>query len=63
MADILKTIESQLPSKVVSSTIFEGANIVVYTKDAEFLKTGETKIKEVVNNIKKRIEYELSEKS
>jgi len=56
MADILKTIESQLPKGVVGSTIFEGANIVVYTLDTEFLKTGETKIKEVVNNIKKRIE-------
>jgi predicted metal-dependent RNase len=56
MADILKTIESQLPRGVVSSTIFEGANIVVYTSDAEFFKNGDNAIKEVVNNIKKRIE-------
>ncbi len=56
MADILKTIESQLPSGVVSSTIFEGANIVVYTSDVNFFKEGDSTIKEVVNSIKKRIE-------
>ena len=56
MADILKTIEDQLPRGVVGSTIFEGANIVVYTTDTAFLKNGDAQIKEVVNNIKKRIE-------
>lgn len=56
MADILKTIEDQLPRGVVGSTIFEGANIVVYTTDTAFLKNGDSQIKDVVNNIKKRIE-------
>ena len=56
MADILKTIEDQLPRGTVSSTIFEGANIVVYTTDTAFFKNGDTQIKEVVNTIKKRIE-------
>jgi KH/beta-lactamase-domain protein len=56
MADILKTIEEQLPRGVVSSTIFEGANIVVYTSDTAFFKNGDAAIKEVVNTIKKRIE-------
>src|SRR3989338_3151381 len=56
MADILKTIEDQLPRGVVKSTIFEGANIVVYTADRSFFKNGDAAIKEVVNNIKKRIE-------
>jgi uncharacterized protein len=56
MADILKTIEEQLPRGVVSSTIFEGANIVVYTSDTSFFKSGDSAIKEVVNTIKKRIE-------
>jgi KH/beta-lactamase-domain protein len=56
MADILKTIENQLPRGVVSSTIFEGANIVVYTSDASFFKNGDAAIKEAVNSIKKRIE-------
>ena len=56
MADILKTIEEKLPRGVVSSTIFEGANIVVYTGDASFFKRGDSDIKEVVNTIKKRVE-------
>jgi uncharacterized protein len=56
MADILKTIEAQLPRGVVGSTIFEGANIVVYTTDTAFFKNGDAQIKETVNIIKKRIE-------
>ena len=56
MADILKTIEDQLPRGVVASTIFEGANIVVYTSDVSFLKNGDAQIKDVVNTIKKRVE-------
>jgi len=56
MADILKTIEDQLPRGAISSTIFEGANIVVYTTDTSFFKNGDTTIKEAVNIIKKRIE-------
>lgn len=56
MADILKTIEDQLPRGTVGSTIFEGANIIVYTTDTAFFKNGDSQIKEVVNNIKKRIE-------
>lgn len=60
MADILKTIEDDLPKGVVDSTIFEGANIVVYTKDSSFLKNGDSKIKEIVGKIKKRIELRAS---
>ncbi len=56
MADILKVIEEQLPRGAVSSTIFEGANIVVYTSDMAFFKNGDSTIKEAVNTIKKRIE-------
>ena len=41
MADILETIEGHLPRGVVSSTIFEGANIIVYTTDTSFIKNGE----------------------
>jgi len=55
MVDILKSIKDELP-KVISDATFEGANIVLYTNDKEFFKTGETKVKEVVDKIKKRIE-------
>ena len=61
MADILKNIKEDLP-KVVSDAIFEAANIVLYTDDKEFFKTGETKIKEIVNKIRKRIELGADQK-
>ena len=55
MVDILKSIKEELP-KVISDAAFEGANIVLYTNDKDFFKTGEGKVKEVVDKIKKRIE-------
>lgn len=55
MGDILKSIKEELP-KVISDASFEGANIVLYTSDKEFFKTGEQKVREVVDKIKKRIE-------
>ena len=55
MTDILKSIKDELP-KVISDATFEGANIVLYTNDKEFFKTGEQQIKDAVNRIKKRIE-------
>jgi len=61
MADILKTIKEELPS-VISDAIFEGANIVLYTEDKDFFRDGESKIKEVVSKIKKRIELRADKK-
>lgn len=61
MPDILKIIKEELPSKVSDAT-FEGANIVLYTEDKEFFKTGDDKIKEVVGKIKKRIELRADKK-
>lgn len=55
MVDILKNIKEELP-KVISDASFEGANIVIYTEDKDFFRTGETKVKEIVDKIKKRIE-------
>src|SRR3989338_9535542 len=55
MTDILKIIKEDLP-KVISDATFEGANIVLYTNDKEFLRSGDSKIKEAVNKIKKRID-------
>jgi KH/beta-lactamase-domain protein len=61
MADILKTIKEELPSKISDAT-FEGANIVLYTEDKEFFKNGDEQIKEVVQKIKKRIELRADKK-
>jgi len=55
MADILKSIQEDLP-QVIKEATFEGANIVIYTDNREFFKTGEEKVKSIVDKIKKRIE-------
>jgi len=56
MGDILKEILSQLPEDKISNAIFEGANIVLYTKDKDFFLNNDGTIKKVVDNIKKRVE-------
>ena len=61
MADILKTITERLPGKVKEAN-FEGANIVLYTENELFFKEGEGKIKEIVNEIKKRVELRADPK-
>lgn len=61
MTDILKNILESLP-KVISAANFEGANIVVYTDDKDFFQSGERKIKEIVDRIKKRIELRADQK-
>ncbi len=59
--DILKTITDKLHGKVKEAN-FEGANIVLYTENELFFKEGESKIKEIVNEIKKRIELRADPK-
>ncbi|MCH7568566.1 MAG: beta-CASP ribonuclease aCPSF1 [Nanoarchaeota archaeon] len=61
MPDILKSITDELPN-TIRDAIFEGANIVLYTDDKEFFKTGEKRIKEIVDKIKKRIELRADQK-
>jgi KH/beta-lactamase-domain protein len=61
MTDILKTIQDELP-KSISEAGFEGANIVLYTQDRDFFLSGESRIKEVVDKIKKRVELRADEK-
>lgn len=58
--DILKNIEERLSGEI-STAVFEGANIVLYTKNQRFFRTGEGKIKEIVDEIKKRVELRADE--
>ena len=62
MADILRDIIKELPKSVVSSANFEGANIVLYTDSPNFFQEGESKIREIVGKIKKRIELRAENK-
>ena len=54
--NILKEIISRLPAGTVSDSGFEGANIVLYTKDRNFFLDNGGAIKKVVSEFKKRIE-------
>jgi len=56
MADILKEISKDIPQGKVSDACFEGANIVLYTKDKDFFMDNKGIIKEIVDKLKKRIE-------
>ncbi len=56
MSDIIKEILKQLPDNKISEAFFEGANIVLYTKDKSFFLNNDGAIKKIVDNIKKRVE-------
>jgi len=56
MPDILEEVLKFLPEKKISISCFEGANIVLYTKDKEFFLDNKGAIKEIVDSIKKRVE-------
>ncbi len=58
---ILKTIKDRLHTSITDAN-FEGANIVLYTDNEKFFKEGESKIKEIVVDIKKRIELRADQK-
>ncbi|MBI2558227.1 beta-CASP ribonuclease aCPSF1 [Candidatus Woesearchaeota archaeon] len=56
MADITKEILKNLPENKISDVNFEGANIVLYTKDKDFFLNNNGMIKRIVDDIKKRVE-------
>ena len=58
---ILKKITDQLQGKITEAA-FEGANIVLYTDDEDFFKSGSGKIREIVAQLKKRIELRADKK-
>ena len=59
--DILKNIIDRFHGDVTDAS-FEGANIVLYTKNENFFKEGGGKIREIVDEIKKRIELRADQK-
>ncbi len=57
MPDIFAEIKKHLPADAdISDTAFEGANIILYTKNKEFFLQRNTVIRDIVSIIKKRIE-------
>ncbi|MFH1585256.1 MAG: beta-CASP ribonuclease aCPSF1 [archaeon] len=61
MADILKQVTEKFHGDITEAK-FEGANIVLYTDNERFFKEGEGKIKQIVDEIKKRIELRADPK-
>ncbi|MBW2995656.1 beta-CASP ribonuclease aCPSF1 [Candidatus Woesearchaeota archaeon] len=56
MANIIKEIVSLLPEDRISDAGYEGANIVLYTKDKDYFLDNKGTIKKAVDEFKKRIE-------
>ncbi len=56
MSNILDEIMKNLPRDKITDSGFEGANIVLYTKDKDFFLNSSVFIKKIVNDIKKRVE-------
>ncbi len=56
MSEILNEILKDLPDNKISDAGFEGANIVLYTKDKDFFLNNSGIIRDIVNKIKKRVE-------
>lgn len=54
--EILEKVKSLLPENVVSRIELEASEIIVYTKDPDFFREHEETIRDIVKNIKKRIE-------
>ena len=56
MANIIDEVLKNIPKEKVSEACFEGANIVLYTKDRDFFMDNNGLIRKVVHDIKKRVE-------
>ncbi len=56
MPDILKEVIKTLPEGKISDAAFEGANLVLYTKDKEYFFDNQGTIRRAVQEFKKRIE-------
>ncbi len=57
MTDILKEVLKKVPKDAdIRDSKFEGANIILYTGNADFFLNQSKTIREIVNTIKKRIE-------
>ena len=61
MLEILQNITDRLPG-LIQEANFEGANIVLYTKNENFFKNDNGKIREIVNDLKKRVELRADTK-
>ena len=62
MSKIIKEILKSIPEEKISDAVFEGANIVLYTKDKDFFLDNNGLIKNIVDDIKKENDLDEAEK-
>ena len=54
---ILKELREKLPSDAnISEVKFEASEIIIYTKNKDFFKSSEEQVKDIVKQLKKRVE-------
>ncbi len=60
--EIFSEIEKGLPQNaMISDSVFEGANIVLYTKNRVFFREGDNVIRAIVDKLKKRVKLRADE--
>ena len=58
--DVLEQVKEELPPEAnISDVLYEGANIVLYTKNRDFFLSSDDVIRGIVNKVKKRIELRM----
>jgi hypothetical protein len=56
MSKIIEEVLTNIPKDLISDAVFEGANIVLYTKNKDFFLDNRGLIKDAVDSVKKRVE-------
>jgi len=56
MIEILEKVKNALPAEAISRVELEGSELIVYTKDRDFFVKHEETVRNVVDQLKKRIE-------
>jgi len=56
MIEILEKVKNALPAEAISRVELEGSELIVYTKDRDFFVKHEDMVRDVVGQLKKRIE-------
>jgi len=58
--DVIEEIKEELPENAkIQDVLYEGANIVLYTKNADFFIDSKDVIRNIVNKVKKRVELRM----
>ncbi|MEM5828166.1 MAG: beta-CASP ribonuclease aCPSF1 [Candidatus Aenigmatarchaeota archaeon] len=59
MENIIEKIKSRLPKEYIKEIAFEGAEIIIYTTNEDFFKNSFEYIKDLISELKRRIEVRM----